>query len=214
MPGPSAPSTRAIRCGPKRVLQFRVGGAVEPDPPEARLGDFLQRSGEVDDADPRHALQRARRGLGQRAAFARRMAILGDDADRPERRGGAEDRADIMRVGDLVEHQQGGAFGRVGEDVAEPDVLERRNLDHHALVRRVVGHQPAEIGDVGEAQRGCGIEGEFGRGVVGDPYARDPPLGIGERRGDRVPPPESRPPAAAPVASASLMLCHGAPMRR
>ena len=43
--------------------------------------------------------------------------------------------------------------GALGEHVAEPHVLERLDLDHHALVRRVVGNQPAEVGDVGEASQ-------------------------------------------------------------
>ena len=43
--------------------------------------------------------------------------------------------------------------GALGEHVVEPHVLERLDLDHHALVRRVVRHQPAEVGDVGERHR-------------------------------------------------------------
>ena len=35
--------------------------------------------------------------------------------------------------------------GGVGKQVAEPDVLERLDLDHNALVRRVVGYQPAKV---------------------------------------------------------------------
>ena len=74
------------------------------------------------------------------------MAVLGDDSDRSERRGRAQDRADIVRIGDLVEHQQNGALAAPRQEFVEPDVLERLDLDHHALVRRVVRHQPAEVG--------------------------------------------------------------------
>ena len=58
-----------------------------------------------------------------------------------------------MRVGDLVEDQQNGALRSLGEDAVEPDILERLDLDDHALVRRIVGDQPAEVGDVGQRDR-------------------------------------------------------------
>ena len=92
------------------VLEVGVGFAGEADPPEARLADFLQRSGEIDHPHPRHPLERAGRGLGDDSAFRRRMAVLGDDSDRSERRCRAQDGADIMRIGDLVEDQQNGAL--------------------------------------------------------------------------------------------------------
>ena len=78
------------------------------------------------------------------------MAVLRDDADRSERRCGTEDGSDIVRVRDLIEHEQHGAFGRFGKDIVEPDVLERFDLDHHPLVRRVVRNETAEVGDVGQ----------------------------------------------------------------
>ncbi len=78
------------------------------------------------------------------------MTVLGDDPDRAERGRRAQDRADIMRVGDLVEHQQDGASGGLAQQAVEPDIVERLDLDHHALVRRIVGNQPAKIGRLGE----------------------------------------------------------------
>ena len=127
-----------------------VGLAGQPDPPEARLGDFVERAGEVDDAHPGHDLQRARGGARERARFGRRVAVLRDDAERIERRRRAQDRADIVRIGHLIEHQQRPAVLRaLLEQIAEPDILERLDLGDDALMRRVAGHQPAEIGDVG-----------------------------------------------------------------
>ena len=176
----------------ERVFEVGVGIAGQPDPPEAGLGDLFQRAGEVDDARPRHALESARCGLGEDAALGRRMAVLGDDPDRSEGRGRAQDRADIMRVGDLVEDEQHGAFRRVAEHVVEPDILERLDLDHHALVRRVVRHQPAEVGDVGEGHRNVLGELHEPRGFARRPGAKHLALGIVERRRDRVPAPEAR----------------------
>ena len=53
----------------------------------------------------------ARGRLGQCAAERGRMAVLQDHAARAEGRRRAEDGPDILRVGDLVEHDQDPAGG-------------------------------------------------------------------------------------------------------
>ena len=107
MPGPSAPSTKATRLRPKRVLQVRVGASparpirqkpASPISSSARARLTTRAHGTRSSA-PDAALASAPLSGG-------RMAVLGDDPDRPERRRRAQDRADIMRVGDLVEDQQ------------------------------------------------------------------------------------------------------------
>ena len=153
MPSPSAPSTRATRGGPERFGERGLRLAGQADPPEARLGDLVERAGEVDHAHPGHGLERAAGGLGERAGFGRRVAVLGDDAERVERGGRAQDRADIVRIGDLVEHQQRPAVLGLVEQVGEQHIGQLLDLGDDALVRRVARHQPAEVGDVGVGDR-------------------------------------------------------------
>ena len=140
------------------------------------------------------------------------MAVLGDDADRAERGGRAQDRADIVRVGDLVEHQQDRALRRLVEQLVEPHVFERLDLDHHALVRRVVRHQPAEVGASASVTGNVLRELHERRGLARRPGAQHLALGIVERRGDRVLAPEARP-VGGPVALMRFLAArHGAPM--
>ena len=90
----------------QRFGEFRFGFAGQADPPVARLGDVLERAGEIDHPHPRHDLERSRGGLGERPAFRRRVAVLRDQRRGAERGGRAEDRADVVRIGHLVEHHE------------------------------------------------------------------------------------------------------------
>jgi hypothetical protein len=78
------------------------------------------------------------------------VAAALDNPDRSERSCGTQDRADIMRVGNLVEHQQDRALGRIAQQIAQPHILQRLDFDDDALVRRIPGHQPGEVGDIGK----------------------------------------------------------------
>ena len=202
IPGPSAPSTSATFCGPNASSSVVFGIPGKPDPPEPGLGDLVERPGQVDYPRPWHPLERAGRGLGQGPAFGRRMTVLGDDPDCSERRGRAQDGADIVRIGDLVEDQQQRFFGRIGEQVGKPDILERLDLDHHALVRRIGGNQAAEVGGFGHDHRGILRKLHEVRGFARCPGLEQAPLGIVECRGDRMAAPEAR----APGIAAALVL--------
>ena len=191
-PGPFGTEHQRDPRRSERILELRLRFAGQADPPEAGVANFLERAGEVDDPRPRHALERPGRGFGQRPAFGRGVAVLRDDSDRPERRGRAQDRADIMRIGDLVEHQQDRAIAGLAEHVAKPDVLQRLDLDDHALMRRVVRDQPAEVGDVGQGDRDFLRETHEIRRVARCPGAQDLALRIVERRGDGMLSPQSR----------------------
>ena len=136
-------------------------------------------------------LERAAGGLGERPGFGRRVPVLGDDAERVERRRRAQDRADIVGVGDMVEHEQRPPVRRLVEQVGEQHVGQPLDLGDQALVRRIARHQPAEIGDVGEGDGNAPVDLERGRRFAGRPDADDLALGIGERRGDGVAPPET-----------------------
>ena len=68
------------------------------------------------------------------------------------------------------------------EQVAEPHVLQRIDLGHQPLVRRVAGHQPAEVGDVGKGDRDRPAGSvEPGQRLARPPELAHDALGIGER---------------------------------
>ncbi len=193
----------------ERVLELGFGIPGEPDPPEPRLGNLIERSGEVDDPGPRHPLERAGRRLGDHPAFRRRMAVLGDDAERPERRRGAEDGADIVGVGHLVEHQQQRPVWCVGQQAIEPDIGERLDLDDHPLVRCVAGNQPAEIGRLGHGHRNILGKLHERRGFPRRPGLQNSAFWIVERRGHGMFAPQPGPVGAAVTLMRFLAPGHG-----
>ena len=78
-------------------------------------------------------LQSAGRRFGQRAGEFGRMALGGDQRVDGEGRGGAQDRADIVRIGDLIEHDD----EAVGRQFGNIDRLERPRLEQEALMHGV-----------------------------------------------------------------------------
>ena len=64
----------------------------------------------------------------QRRRSGRRVAVLGDDFDRAERRRRAKDCTDIMRIGYLVEDKKDRAFAGPSDQLVEPRILERLDL--------------------------------------------------------------------------------------
>ena len=85
------------------------GVAVEADHVTAELLQLGQRAREVLHQRDRHVLERARGRLGQRAVERRAVAARHDEAGRAEHRRRAQDGADVVRVGHLVEHDDGPA---------------------------------------------------------------------------------------------------------
>jgi len=154
--------------------------------------------------------RRVRRPVGDVAAnrIVEQDRVLGDDADRAERGGGAEDRADIVRVGNLIEHQQDGTFGGLGQQVAEPQIVERLDLDHHALVRRVGRDHAAEVGAFGPHHHQILGEVHQCRGLKRGPRFQHPAIGIVERRRNRMLAPETRPVRVA-ATSTFVLARHG-----
>ena len=114
-PLPSAPSTSASGARSGNDGEIAVAARVEADHEEAALLERGEPAREILHADQRHVFERAGGGLGQRAGRIRAVALRGDDRRRRERGGRAEDGADIVRIGDLVEHQHD-AFCRHGLD--------------------------------------------------------------------------------------------------
>jgi hypothetical protein len=81
------------------------------------------------------------------------MTILCNDADRPERCRRTQDRADIVRVGHLVEDEKHCTVGSVRQQIIDPDFLERLNLDDDSLMRSVIRYEAAKIGSFGKRNR-------------------------------------------------------------
>ena len=140
------------------------------------------------------------------------MTVLGDNAERAERGRRAQDRADIVRIGDLVEHEQNRPFARALEHIVEPHFLERLGFDHHALVRRVVGNQSAEICDFGERNRQ--VRGKLHERcrLARRPRAQHPAVGVVERGRDRMTAPETRPVCGSMTLMRFFAARHGPPM--
>ncbi len=178
----------------RRVLERdveRVGRlAVERDAPVARLGDLVERAGEIDHAHPGHEFQRPGRRPRDYAGFGRGMAVLCDDAKRIERGGRAQDGADIVRIGDLIEHDDRPARGFVAlaflQQIAQPDVVERLDFRDNALVGRVARHHPAQVSHIGIDDGQDGRQLERGNGLARAPDLANHPVRVGERRGDGV----------------------------
>ena len=122
--------------------------------------------------------------------YRRRMAILGYDPDRTERGGGTQDRSDIVRIGDLVEDEQHSTIWRLRQHVSQPNILQRLDLDHYPLMRRVMRHHPSEIRRFGHDDRHFRRElHEVGRLACG-PRLQHLAVGIIERSGNSMLSPE------------------------
>ena len=121
------------------------------------------------------------------------MAVLGDNPDCSERRGGAQDRADVMGVGDLIEHEQDGLLGGVGDQFIEPDVLKRLDFDNYALVRGIAGDEPPKVRRLRQSEWDVARELHEGRGFPRHPCPEDLAVGIVECSRDGMLAPESRP---------------------
>ena len=98
--------------------------AARPDAPDAGLLEGLHGAGEIGDGDQRHQLERAGGGLGEDAGLGGGVALGADHGAGAEGGGRAQDGPDIVGIGDLVEHQQGGLLG-VGQAVAHLIYVDR-----------------------------------------------------------------------------------------
>ncbi len=177
---------------PDRFGQRRFGVAGQADPPEAGLGHLVQRSGKIDHPHPGHTFQSAARRLGQGPRFGRGVPVLGDQGESVEGRSRAKDGADIVRIGDLVEDQKRPPLGGVLQDVGEQKIVQPLDLGDQPLVRRVLRHEPAEIGRIGKGERHVLGQMHLRRRLAGRPDPDDVAIGIGECGTDCVPAPEAR----------------------
>ncbi len=130
--------------------------------------------------------ERAGRGLRQRAGRVRAVPLRGHDGGGRERRGRAEDGADIVRIGDLVEHQH----HALRRQVLDRGRGQRIGFEIEALMHGV-GQQP-----LGDRRRphdfrldgGCNaFVGQAPRGVLGGEQLAHAPRRILQRGRHRVP---------------------------
>ena len=134
----------------------------------------------------------ADRRLGQGARQSRGVAVLHDDSPCAEGQGRAEDGADILGVGQLVQHDDD-AFSRFGQ-VFQRHALQRLDLEGQALMDRagrqhpgqglvVDGLDPVAVGQLAVLDLG----GALGRSQK---TAHAAPRGIRQSRQNRVAPPQ------------------------
>ena len=211
IPSPSEPSTSATRPAGSASASVASPSPSSAKRQYARRANLVERARQIDDADPRHALQRARSGLGERPRFGRRVPVLRDQRGRPERRRAAQDRADVVGIGHLIEHEQRAV---PHQGFVQPPLLERRAVEHQPLMRRAGGDEPVQIAPVRQLDAqliGQPIVERRPR-LVRRPQNRSAPLGIGQRGLHRVPAPQ--PHLARARASARAALPPLAPAHR
>jgi hypothetical protein len=134
IPSPSEPITSTTGRPSSAVSNGVSLSPAKPTINQPRSVSLSSARGEIDHPRRRNLFDRPRRRLGQRPAELGRMAILQDDAPRPESRRRAEDGADVLRISHLVQHKQETRCG-IGQ-IFQRHPLQRRGLDHHPLVRR------------------------------------------------------------------------------
>ena len=78
------------------------------------------------------------------------MTVLQDDALRPERGGRAEDGADVLGVGNLIEHHQ--HAGSLCADVVDGQRLGRIDLERQPLMHRPGGQLTGDVVGVEDLQ--------------------------------------------------------------
>ena len=173
------------RAGERDLVEGRGAFGVEADAEIAQVAQFGQRAGEVGDRADRHVLEPAGGGFGVRAGKLRRMALGRDQRVDCEGRGGAQDRPDIVRVGDLVKDEDQAVRRKFGE----VDRRERPRFQEHALMHRIArgtGSDLLEAQDprLDPARFDLGLE-PLGRGLRGVEADKLPPRRL-QRRLDAV----------------------------
>jgi hypothetical protein len=152
------------------------------------------------------------------------MTILGDQRGHVERRARTQDRADIVRVGHLVENHQRASLG-LFEHFIERHIVERGAFEHETLMGRIARHEARQIDRLGIFHRQ--FTRQFSIMVIEhglNRLARAPQLlggavGVGEGGLDRVAAPEPHGPGrtaarpappgcARPARAARVPSCH------
>ena len=143
--------------------------AGESDRPDARTLQRVERPRDVDDVGDPHVRHGAGRRLRGRAVEPRRVARLTDDAVSARRIDRAQDRADIVGILDLIEHDEERRAARPGDQILD---AERRLIAHvgdDALVAAAV-RESIQLIDIRAAHRNAlrgGEADDLGEAIVG-----------------------------------------------
>ena len=134
-------------------------------------------------------LQRARCRLGQRAAERRAVAASHDQPGRAEHCGRAQDGADVVRVGDLVEHDEratpvGAVIGNGLPAPARAAARSRAARPGARCRRRAAVEVARADALVAQCRAALSAAAEAVGGVVGEPERTMAAVGIGESRLD------------------------------
>ena len=187
-PLPSAPSTSAERAGQASSSMRSAASSSRPMTMQVELLQLGQRPREVLHQRDRHMLERAGGRLRQRAVERRAVAPGHDEAAGAERRARAQDGADVVRVGHLVEHDEGPP-GAALDQLGERGLRQRLGLDQRALMHGVGAQSAVEVPGRDPLVRQLPLGQGFGQaalGVVGEVELADAAVGVGQGRLDRV----------------------------
>jgi uncharacterized membrane protein len=174
------------RLGERSRGEVGVTGAVKADAERAVLAQHGKRAGEIPDNCDRDIFKCARGGLGEHAGRLR--AVTGGRHQGLDRkcRSRSQDGSDIVRVGDLVEHQQQSRSG----DVLDGGRRQRLSLGVKALVHRLgtgEGDDYVRADNFDLQRKRHGILGQPASGVLGREQAAEAPLLVRQCRLDAVP---------------------------
>src|SRR5690606_27169574 len=128
----------AVRRGLDRV-ERGLAFAREAEDLEALVVERLEGAREVDHAGDRGVLDGASGGAAHHARDAGAPPRGEDDAVGAERDGAADDGAEVVRIGDLVERDEERALGRAGEELLQREVGELGRERDHPLVAESLG---------------------------------------------------------------------------
>ena len=141
---------QALALGAQNERQRRGVGArpellwclrVETDDPEPAALERLDGVPKVAHLDERHQVQGSRGGFGHDARLARRVARRRHHRVGAEGAGGAQDRPDIVGVGDLIEDYHQAQRG----DIVQPEPADWLHLKRGTLMHRFGAEQPVEF---------------------------------------------------------------------
>ncbi len=122
---------------------------IEPHDAVAALGEVIQGASEIDHGNYVDMLETARSGLGERAPKFGRMALGDDQSVDCESRCSAQNGADIMWIGDLVERQHDPA---VLGYLADIKIRQGPRLQQHSLMHGLLAEPPRQFPRVDNAR--------------------------------------------------------------
>lgn len=121
------------QCGLAEVF---FGFPGETNPEIADICHSFQCPGQIGDPNDRDMFNRARGGLGQRSGYLRGMTILNNNSSCPEGCSASDNCANIVRVRDLIEEEQGRslAFTQWRYNIFDTEVGQWGNMKGQSLM--------------------------------------------------------------------------------